>query len=152
MQIPAAILGSCYSPQIENVYWGPFAKNQTKHMAIIVALDSEMVSLFALSSSESSKRQYIRTDSYAVVNIDEPLQLQIFGSIKTCSFVYCGKNNLLEIPIETFISYLSDQSAFQKASLSQRFLCSLRDAIDQSNTLHPRQQRLFLQSLDRIIS
>ena len=70
------------------IYWGPFAHNGSKHMALLAYYTDTHVFLFPISSQQSTQDYWYRIDSRAVVELEETEANAIFGSGAKHSFIY----------------------------------------------------------------
>lgn len=138
--------------QIGAIYRGPFAHDGSEHLAIVIHSDGTSISLFPISSKIKTRELYIRTDSYAVVDLDASMQRTLFPRSQAKSFLYCGDRNLVEMAYFDFTSHLHNMTIEKVMDAPFRFLTQVKDAIDNSFTLNPRKQRLFFQSLDAVVS
>ena len=116
------------------IYWGPFAHNGSKHMALLAYYTDTHVFLFPISSQQSTQDYWYRIDSRAVVELEETEANAIFGSGAKQSFIYCGDQNCMAYTRRDFSNMLSRNHAIKRRLATRDLLLRVQTGILESVT------------------
>ena len=116
------------------IYWGPFAKDRSMHMAIIACFIEDEVILFPISSRVNTLRRWLQTDSRGVIVLEENEQKSIFNESSATSFIYCGKAGRQRCSKAEFEQMVKTGTAEKQCDIMEDLLIRVETAITESST------------------
>jgi hypothetical protein len=148
MQIPLEILKKQYHIECGKAYRGAFAKDGSKHVAVVIVVHENDVYYFSITSQEGTISSFKTKDcEAAVVQLSSSEQSLFWHSDPNApknSYIYCGKANLGQMKQDDFLTGLANRSITVETACTDSLFDRIKTATKNSKLYSPHDLKLLL--------